>query len=111
MLNNAGPTLLEEPSQTDSTQSQGPFAFRILDVSVSYRGLLNSELPDVADIFRSHKSTTNSNVSGPRPVAIQRSMVKATTFDGKTVYFRKKPKHIESTPRVGIHYDILHPIH
>ncbi|CAL1705258.1 unnamed protein product [Somion occarium] len=54
----------------------------------------SQDLPEVADIIRPYVSTTGAIASSSGTVVVQRSTVKATTFDGKSVFFRRKPKRI-----------------
>lgn len=59
------------------------------------------DLPEVADIIRPYVSTTGAIASSSGTVVVQRSTVKATTFDGKSVFFRRKPKRIGTILQVN----------
>ncbi|KAF8969722.1 P-loop containing nucleoside triphosphate hydrolase protein [Flammula alnicola] len=57
------------------------------------------ELPSVSEAFGVTRTIThNLESSSTTPLQIPRSNVRATTYDGKTVYLRRKPKVFSSLP-------------
>ncbi|KAF9484666.1 P-loop containing nucleoside triphosphate hydrolase protein [Pholiota conissans] len=60
------------------------------------------ELPTVTEAFDiTPGPETPSRLSTTTPIHIPRSNVRATTFDGKTIYIRRKPKIFDPAPRAA----------
>ncbi|KAA1469409.1 hypothetical protein DENSPDRAFT_796002 [Dentipellis sp. KUC8613] len=70
------------------------------DISINLSESQDDELPDISDILRPYPRTTTTSSGdgafGGAPILLPRSSVRSSTYDGRTVFLKRKPKKLNA---------------
>ncbi|TFY71375.1 hypothetical protein EVG20_g1639 [Dentipellis fragilis] len=101
----AGPSRIQSQTTNENgtaitslSQSNGP-TIGEADISINLSQSQDDELPDISEILRPYPRTTTAASSGDgafvgAPILLPRSSVRSSTYDGRTVFLKRKPKKL-----------------
>ncbi len=78
------------------SQSQGELIYFPISQILTYNTLADDEFPDISDLLRPYAkvaTTAQANISASSiPAHLSRLSIRATTFSGKTIILKRKPR-------------------